>query len=173
MGAVKVSDVVYVLFALAASATAIANPVVSTLSAVLGAVLAWVSGLGKRVKVLASAAAIVSVTGSGLAFSYIADGNHYALIGSYLTTLAALLLAHTVVNVFGGRPELKLYIAGATLVLLSIPVIPFSLPSQDIASMTAPGITAVIAYSPALAVAAAGNALTALSVALTARPRPR
>ncbi len=173
MGQTRVSDVVYVLLALAAAATAVANPAVNTLSTVLAAIAAAVSRMGRTVSGLAAVAAALSVAGSGIAFSYVADGAHYALIGSYLTTLASLLLAYSVIRVFGGKPELRLYILGASLVLASLPLVPYSLPPQDIASMAAPGITAVIAYSPALAVAAAGNAFTALSVALTARPRAR
>lgn len=173
MGEGRVSDAVYVLLALAAAATAVANPAVSTLSATLAAVAAVMSGLGRMTTALASAAAVTSIIGSGLAFSYGVEGAHHALIGSYFTTLASLLLAYTVITAFGGRPELRLYTVGAALVLASLPLVPYSLPPQGMESMTAPGITAVVAYSPALAVAAVGNAFTALSVALTARPRAR
>ncbi len=173
MSQARVSDVVYVFLALAAAATAIANPVVSTLSVVLAAIVAWASKLEGMTTWLAGASAITSVIGSGLAFSYVDGGTHYALIGSYLTTLASLLLAYSVITYFGGKPELRLYILGASLVLASLVLVPYSLPPRDVASMASPGIAAVIAYSPALAVAAAGNAFTALSVASTARPRPR
>lgn len=173
MGQVRVSDVVYVLLALATAATATANPAVSTLSAILAAAYAWAARLRGVALALSSVAAVTSITGSGLAFSYIADGSHYTLIGSYLTTLASLFLAYAVINLYGGKPELKLYIVGAALVLASLPLVPYSMPPPDVESMTSPGIAAVIAYSPALAVAAAGNAFTALSIALTAKPRPR
>ncbi len=169
----KVSDVVYALLAMASSATAIANPAVSTLSAVMAVAAAWAAGVGGRARALSLAAAALSVTGSGTAFSYVAGLGHYALIGSYLTTLASLLLAYSVVTLFGGRQELRLFIIGAGLVLASLPLIPVSLPPAEVAGAASPGIAAVIAYSPSLAIAAAGNAFTALSVASTARPRPR
>lgn len=173
MSRARVSDALYSLLALSAAATAVANPAVSTLSAVLAAVAAGFSGLGGSVTSQAGLAALVSVIGSGLAFSFMAGGPHYTLIGSYLTTLASLLLARPAIRLFGSVTELRLYVVAAALVLASLPLTPYSLPPPDIASEVTPGIAAVIAYSPALAVTAAGNALTALSVALTARPRPR
>lgn len=169
----SVSDVVYVLLAMASAATAVANPAVSTLAAVMAAIAAAVARLGGRPKLLAWSGALASVIGSGVAFSYVSGGAHYVLIGSYITTLASILLAYSVVTLFGGRAELKLLIIGASLVLASFLLIPVSLPPADVASIATPGISAVLAYSPALALAAAGNMFTALAIAMTAKPRPR
>jgi hypothetical protein len=122
---------------------------------------------------MAAAAAALAIIGSGIAYSNSASLAHTQLIGSYITILASLMIARTAIYMFGGGTEIKLYIIGLSLIMASIIIIPYSLPPSKVASMLSPGISTLIAYSPALAVAALGTAFVVFSIALTAKPRAR